>query len=49
MFDHAFLAASKIDRPVAFYEKSLAPLAITHLGDFAADGPDGHPNLKGLF
>jgi catechol 2,3-dioxygenase-like lactoylglutathione lyase family enzyme len=50
MLDHAFLTVCDIERSVRFYEQALAPLRITHLGDFdGADGPEGHPDLKGFF
>jgi catechol 2,3-dioxygenase-like lactoylglutathione lyase family enzyme len=50
MLDHVFLTFSEIERSVRFYENALAPLGITHAGDFdGSHGPDGHPDLKGFF
>lgn len=47
--DHIFLSVSDTDRSVAFYTAALAPLAITRQHDYAgADGPPGHPDLKGF-
>ncbi|MFC0430549.1 VOC family protein [Kutzneria buriramensis] len=48
MLDHVILAASDVDRSLAFYDKTLAPLGISHAVDFdGAAGPEGHPDLKG--
>jgi len=46
MLDHIILAVSDLPRSVAFYERALAPLGITHFFDY--DGEDGHPDLKGF-
>ena len=36
-------------RSIAFYEKALAPLGIRHAIDYdGANGPKGHPDLKGF-
>ncbi len=49
MLDHIFISVSDIDRSIAFYEKALAPLGITHALDFdGSQGPAGHPDLKGF-
>jgi len=49
MLDHVFLSVSDLDRSVAFYTKALAPLGISDRVDFdGADGPPGHPDLKGF-
>lgn len=49
MLDHLFLTVADIDRSIAFYEKALAPLGIEHALDYdGADGPPGHPDLKGF-
>lgn len=49
MLDHVFIAVSDLDRSIAFYEKALAPLGIRHAIDYdGADGPEGHPDLKGF-
>ena len=49
MIDHVFLSVSDVDRSIAFYQRALAPLGIVHLYDFdGADGPPGHPDLKGF-
>lgn len=49
MLDHVFLSVSDINRSIAFYEKSLAPLGITQRYDYdGKDGPPGHPDLKGF-
>lgn len=47
--DHVFLTVADIDLAIRFYADALAPLGITNLADFAgADGPPGHPDLKGF-
>lgn len=49
MLDHVFISVSDTDRSIDFYAKALAPLGITHAGDYdGKDGPDGHPDLKGF-
>ncbi len=49
MLDHIFLTVRDVDRSVAFYTAALAPLGITTRVDYdGADGPPGHPDLKGF-
>jgi catechol 2,3-dioxygenase-like lactoylglutathione lyase family enzyme len=49
VLDHVFISVSNIDRSIAFYEKALEPLGITHALDYdGKDGPPGHPDLKGF-
>ena len=49
MLDHVFLTVSDLDRSIRFYEQALAPLGIEHVLDYdGADGPPGHPDLKGF-
>lgn len=49
MLDHVFLSVSDIDRSVAFYTATLAPLGIVNRHDYdGKDGPPGHPDLKGF-
>lgn len=49
MLDHIFVSVSKLERSIAFYEEALAPLGIRHAIDYdGADGPSGHPDLKGF-
>ncbi|EJN04973.1 VOC family protein [Phyllobacterium sp. YR531] len=49
MLDHVFISVSDIARSIAFYERTLAPLGITHVLDYnGKDGPAGHPDLKGF-
>jgi catechol 2,3-dioxygenase-like lactoylglutathione lyase family enzyme len=49
MLDHVFLTVSDINRSVAFYTQTLAPLGITKRVDYdGKDGPPGHPDLKGF-
>jgi catechol 2,3-dioxygenase-like lactoylglutathione lyase family enzyme len=49
MLDHVFVSVSDLDRSIAFYEKALAPLGIRHAIDYdGANGPEGHPDLKGF-
>jgi catechol 2,3-dioxygenase-like lactoylglutathione lyase family enzyme len=49
MLDHFFVSVSDLDRSIAFYEKALAPLGIRHAIDYdGANGPEGHPDLKGF-
>jgi catechol 2,3-dioxygenase-like lactoylglutathione lyase family enzyme len=49
MLDHVFITVADIDRAIAFYERALAPLGVTHIIDFdGKDGPPGHPDLKGF-
>ena len=46
MLDHIILSVSDLARSVAFYERTLAPLGISHYVDY--EGHNGHPNLKGF-
>ena len=49
MLDHVFLSVSDLDRAIAFYTATLAPLGITDRVDYdGKDGPPGHPDLKGF-
>ena len=49
MLDHIFLTVADLERSLAFYEKTLAPLGIEHAIDYdGKDGPEGHPDLKGF-
>ena len=49
MLDHVFIGVSDVDRSIAFYEKALAPLGVTHVIDYdGRQGPPGHPDLKGF-
>jgi catechol 2,3-dioxygenase-like lactoylglutathione lyase family enzyme len=49
MLDHVFITVSDIERSIAFYEATLAPLGIVHAADYDGnDGPPGHPDLKGF-
>lgn len=49
MLDHVFISVRDLSRSIAFYKKALAPLGIEHLVDYdGADGPEGHPDLKGF-
>src|SRR5215218_3252015 len=49
MLDHVFLSVSDIERSIAFYTQTLAPLGITDRVDYdGKDGPPGHPDLKGF-
>lgn len=49
MLDHIFLTVKDVQRSIAFYEQALAPLGIRHAIDYdGAQGPDGHPDLKGF-
>jgi catechol 2,3-dioxygenase-like lactoylglutathione lyase family enzyme len=49
MLDHIFLSVSDLDRSIAFYTATLAPLGITTRLDYdGKDGPPGHPDLKGF-
>lgn len=49
MLDHVFLTVNHIDRSLTFYEKLLPVLGITARHDYdGADGPAGHPDLKGF-
>ena len=49
MLDHIFLSVSDIDRSIAFYQATLAPLGITDRLDYdGKHGPPGHPDLKGF-
>ena len=46
MIDHIILTVSDIDRSIAFYEATLAPLGIKLLVPFK--GENGHPDLWGF-
>jgi catechol 2,3-dioxygenase-like lactoylglutathione lyase family enzyme len=49
MLDHIFLSVSDLDRSIAFYTTTLAPLGInTRLDYDGKDAPPGHPDLKGF-
>ncbi|MET0897141.1 MAG: VOC family protein [Mycobacterium sp.] len=49
MLDHIFISVSDLDRSIAFYTSTLAPLGITTRVDYDGnDGPPGHPDLKGF-
>ena len=49
MLDHLFLSVDDVPASIAFYERALAPLGIVHVHDYdGADGPPGHPDLKGF-
>lgn len=49
MLDHIFVTVSDLARAIAFYERALAPLGITHAVDYdGKKGPEGHPDLKGF-
>lgn len=49
MLDHVFLSVGDVPASVSFYETTLAPLGIRHSVDYdGADGPEGHPDLKGF-
>lgn len=49
MIDHVFPTVSDFDRSIEFYTKALGPLGITERLDYdGADGPPGHPDLKGF-
>jgi catechol 2,3-dioxygenase-like lactoylglutathione lyase family enzyme len=49
MLDHVFISVSDLDRSIAFYTATLAPLGITDRVDYdGRDGPPGHPDLKGF-
>lgn len=49
MLDHIFLSVDDVSASIAFYEQALAPLGIRHSIDYdGANGPEGHPDLKGF-
>lgn len=49
MLDHVFITVTNIERSIAFYTAALAPLGIAQRVDYdGADGPPGHPDLKGF-
>jgi len=49
VLDHVFISVVDINRSIKFYETALAPLKIHHVIDYdGADGPKGHPDLKGF-
>lgn len=49
MLDHVFISVTDLDRSIAFYTAALVPLGIGDRVDYdGADGPPGHPDLKGF-
>jgi len=49
MLDHIFITVNNVDQSISFYQQALAPLGIRHVLDYdGADGPEGHPDLKGF-
>ena len=49
MLDHIFITAHNLAQSISFYEQALATLGIRHVVDYdGADGPEGHPDLKGF-
>ena len=49
MLDHIFLTVSDLTRSIKFYEAVLPALGIGIRHDYSgADGPPGHPDLKGF-
>jgi catechol 2,3-dioxygenase-like lactoylglutathione lyase family enzyme len=49
MLDHVFISVSDLRRSIAFYNAALAPLGIADRVDYnGANGPPGHPDLKGF-
>jgi catechol 2,3-dioxygenase-like lactoylglutathione lyase family enzyme len=49
MLDHIFITVSDVNRSIAFYERVLPILGITHRYDYdGKEGPAGHPDLKGF-
>ncbi len=49
MLDHIFLTVTDLARSISFYEQVLPRLGITARHDYdGADGPPGHPDLKGF-
>jgi len=49
MLDHLFFSVSDIDRSIAFYAATLAPLGIVNRLDYdGKNGPSGHHDLKGF-
>jgi catechol 2,3-dioxygenase-like lactoylglutathione lyase family enzyme len=49
VIDHVFISVSDLDRSIAFYTATLAPLGIAQRVDYdGKDGPPGHPDLKGF-
>ena len=49
MLDHVFITVSDINRSIQFYEAALAPMGVHHVIDYdGANGPPGHPDLKGF-
>jgi catechol 2,3-dioxygenase-like lactoylglutathione lyase family enzyme len=49
MLDHVFISVTNLKRSIDFYERTLAPLGISHVIDYdGAHGPAGHPDLKGF-
>ncbi|ATX65560.1 VOC family protein [Roseinatronobacter bogoriensis] len=49
MLDHIFLTVGDTARSIAFYERVLPILGIATRHDYdGAEGPTGHPDLKGF-
>jgi catechol 2,3-dioxygenase-like lactoylglutathione lyase family enzyme len=49
MLDHVFVSVRDLPTSIKFYEQALAPLGIRHAVDYdGAEGPEGHPDLKGF-
>jgi catechol 2,3-dioxygenase-like lactoylglutathione lyase family enzyme len=49
MLDHVFISVADLERSIAFYSATLAPLGIANRHDYdGKDGPPGHPDLKGF-
>jgi catechol 2,3-dioxygenase-like lactoylglutathione lyase family enzyme len=49
MLDHVFISVADLERSIAFYSATLAPLGIANRHDYdGKDGPPRHPDLKGF-
>ena len=46
LLDHIVLSVEDLKRSVAFFERALAPLGITHYVDY--DAREGHAELNGF-